>query len=79
MSGTWEPGIAEAEAAADSSRVAREVIHRFNNFLSLLVARGEAALESKDLASPETALRALLDESRLVEEFLRRSRRSLGE
>ena len=79
MRGTSEPDLAEVEVPADSRQVARAVIHRCNNFLALLLAHGETALASKDAAAMEATLRAILDESTGVEEFLRRCRRRLGE
>lgn len=63
----------------DPSRIARNVIHRCNNFLSLLVIHGENALLMKDAAAAEAALRTMLQESKLLEADLRRSRKLLGD
>lgn len=65
--------------ARDPKRVARDVIHRCNNFLSLLVVHGENALLMKDASAMEAALRAILEETKSLEEELRRNRKILGD
>lgn len=59
--------------------IARDVIHRCNNFLSLLVVHGESALLMRDAAAMEAAWRTILRESKTLEDELRRSRKLLGD
>lgn len=68
-----------ASSESDPRKIARSVIHRCNNFLSLLVVHGENALLMRDAAAMEAALRTMLQETKSLEEDLRRSRKLLGD
>lgn len=65
------------EAKENDVLVAREVIHRCNNFLGAIVANGEANLGSSDPNASKEALAIILQECSRMEEYLRQRRKEL--
>ncbi len=56
----------------------RELIHRVNNFLSLVMTTSEAALDERLRYEPDRALRQILDGAGELTAFLRDSRGAEG-
>ena len=55
----------------------RELIHAVNNFLSLVMTTGQAALDEKLAYDPERALQSILDGAGRLNAFVRSSRDEL--
>ncbi len=56
----------------------RELIHRVNNFLSLVMTTSEAALDEELRYEPDRALQQILDGAGELTAFLRGSREAEG-
>lgn len=65
------------ESKRDSKDIAREVIHRCNNFLASLVVQGEAAMVSQSPQAGRETVESILRECEKMEQYLREQRKQI--
>ncbi len=74
-----DPGNLSTDSGLTSEQAVRDIIHRTNNFLTVIDTQGECALLLKDTGMMEKALHSILQESEKMHQFLQDTRGKLEE